>query len=76
MTLRGINFYNRALEKARANYDIRHRFVSVMTYELPFGKGRKFMNRGGVVNAMLGGWDLAYTQTSAVGSAIHRLVRR
>ena len=41
----GITFYNRALEKGRANYDIRHRFVSVMTYELPFGKGRKFMNQ-------------------------------
>ena len=47
----GITFYNRALEKGRANYDIRHRFVSVMTYELPFGKGRKFMNSGGVLNA-------------------------
>jgi hypothetical protein len=63
----GIDFYNRALEKGRANYDIRHRFVGVMTYELPFGKGRKFMNRGGIVNALLGGWDLAYTQTLQSG---------
>jgi len=63
----GITFYNRALEKGRANYDIRHRFVSVMTYELPFGKGRKFMNHGGFVNALLGGWDLAYTQTLQSG---------
>ena len=38
-----------------------------MTYELPFGKGRKFMNHGGVLNAMLGGWDLAYTQTLQSG---------
>jgi hypothetical protein len=59
----GITFYNRALEKGRANYDIRHRFVSVLTYELPFGKGRKFMNRGGIFNALFGGWDFAYTQT-------------
>ena len=66
----GITFYNLALEKARANYDIRHRFVSVLTYELPFGKGRKFMNRGGVVNHMLGGWDLAYTQTFQSGPPI------
>jgi hypothetical protein len=63
----GISFYNRALEKARANYDIRHRFVSVMTYELPFGQGRKLMNRGRVLNAVLGGWDLAYTQTFQSG---------
>ena len=38
-----------------------------MTYELPFGKGRKFMNHGGFVNALLGGWDLAYTQTFQSG---------
>ncbi|MCC6585193.1 MAG: TonB-dependent receptor [Bryobacterales bacterium] len=63
----GITFYNRALEKGRANYDIRHRFVSVMTYELPFGKGRKMMNRGGILNHLLGGWDLAWTQTFQSG---------
>ena len=63
----GITFYNRALEKGRANYDIRHRFVSVLTYELPFGKGRKLMNHGGVLNAVFGGWDLAYTQTLQSG---------
>ena len=63
----GITYYNRALEKGRANYDVRHRFVSVMTYELPFGKGRAFMNHGGVLNHVLGGWDLAYTQTLQSG---------
>jgi hypothetical protein len=63
----GITYYNRSLEKARANYDIRHRFVSVMTYELPFGKGRKFMNGGGWKNAVLGGWDIAWTQTFQSG---------
>ncbi|MBS1828724.1 MAG: carboxypeptidase regulatory-like domain-containing protein [Acidobacteria bacterium] len=63
----GITFYNRALEKGRANYDIRHRFVSVMTYELPFGQGKRFMNRGGVLNAVLGDWNLAWTQTFQSG---------
>lgn len=64
----GITFYNRALEKGRANYDIRHRFVSVMTYELPFGKGRKFAaNMNKFANALVGGWDFAYTQTFQSG---------
>jgi len=30
-TVSGITFYNRRLEKGRANYDIRHRFVSTLT---------------------------------------------
>ncbi len=67
----GITYYNRALEKGRANYDIRHRFVSVMTYELPFGRGRKFMNYGGVANQLLGGWNLAYTQTLQSGPPLN-----
>lgn len=63
----GITYYNRRLEKGRANYNIRHRMVTVMTYELPFGRGRAFLNRGGWLNRMLGGWDLAWTQTLQSG---------
>lgn len=66
-TATGITYYDRALEKGRADYDIRHHFVSVMTYELPFGKGRRWMNHGGVINAALGGWQLAWTNTLQSG---------
>jgi len=40
----GITFYNRRLEKARSNYDVTHRWVTYALWELPFGKGRKWMN--------------------------------
>ncbi len=63
----GITFYNRRLEKARASYDVRHRFVTVMSYELPFGKGRRWMNGGGVSNLAFGGWQLTWTQTLQSG---------
>ena len=63
----GITYYNRALEKGRTDYDIRHHFVSVMTYELPFGKGRRWMTRGGVADQVFGGWMLAWTQTLQSG---------
>jgi hypothetical protein len=59
----GVTFYNRRLEKARANYDIRHRLVSVFTYDLPFGKGRRWANRGGITDWVIGGWNGAWTQT-------------
>jgi hypothetical protein len=65
--MNGITFYNRALEKARANYDIRHRFVGMLTYELPFGKGRKWMNGGGISDWVFGNWDFAWTQTFQSG---------
>ncbi|MBS1827284.1 MAG: TonB-dependent receptor [Acidobacteria bacterium] len=63
----GVTFYNRRLEKGRSSTDIRHRFVSVMSYELPFGRGRKFMNQGALLNHVLGGWELTWTQTFQSG---------
>jgi hypothetical protein len=66
----GITFYNRALEKGRASYDIAHRLVGVLTAELPFGTGRRYMNTGRVKNALLGGWDFAWTQTIQSGPPV------
>jgi hypothetical protein len=40
------------------------------TYELPFGKGRRFMNRGGVANAVLGGWQVTPLLTYASGTPL------
>ena len=33
---------NRNLNKGRAGYDMTHRFVTSLIYEIPVGKGRKF----------------------------------
>jgi hypothetical protein len=38
-----------------------------MSYDLPFGKGRRLLNRGGIVNHVLGGWQLTWTQTLQSG---------
>ena len=38
----------------------KYRYVSSMTYELPFGKGKKWMNHSRVLNAVLGGWSYAW----------------
>jgi hypothetical protein len=63
----GETFYNRSLEKGRAGFDITHRFVTYATYELPFGRGRKFMNGGGVKDYFLGGWNISVVQTLQSG---------
>jgi hypothetical protein len=61
---------NRGLEKARAGYDRNHRFVGLFTYELPVGKGRSFMNRGGILNALFGGYQLAWIETAESGNPL------
>lgn len=59
---------DRNLNKGRAGYDMNHRFVGSFTYEIPIGKGRHFLNRGGVLNAILGGYELAWIQTAETGN--------
>lgn len=51
---------DRSLEKARAGYDRPKRYFNSITYELPVGKGRYFLNRGGWLNTIIGGWQTAW----------------
>ncbi len=59
--------YNRGLEKSIGLYDQTHSVKLSTIYELPFGKGRKWMNRGGVVNGVLGGWRISGIQSYSSG---------
>jgi Carboxypeptidase regulatory-like domain len=52
------NSYELAAERAPSSFNTTHRAVSTVLYELPFGKGRQFLNQGGVIDAFLGGWQL------------------
>src|SRR5260370_6289328 len=47
-----------------------HRFVASATYELPVGKGRTFVNRGGILNMLIGGYELAWIQTVETGNPL------
>jgi len=61
--------YNRRrdLERGVSNYDQTRRFVTSVLYEIPFGKGKKFLNRGGVLDWTLGGWQANTIITLADG---------
>ncbi len=39
-------------------FDIRHVVHASGTYDLPFGKGRHFLNQGGVADHVIGGWSI------------------
>jgi hypothetical protein len=54
------NSYNLPGERGRSDFDITHRYVLSSTYELPVGRGRRFLRDApGVVDAILGGWELS-----------------
>ncbi len=42
--------------KGLAQIDIPQKFTLAAVEELPFGKGQKFLNQGGVISAIAGGW--------------------
>lgn len=50
--------YNLHLEKSISSQDIPQNVTASFIYELPFGKGKAFLNHGGVANAIVGGWQI------------------
>jgi hypothetical protein len=52
--------YNLAAEKSYLPFDQPHVFNWLATWELPFGKGQKFLNTSSrAMNLLVGGWNLA-----------------
>lgn len=52
------NYRDRRLERALAVFDTPHNFVLSYVWELPFGKGHPFLGGGGVLDKIVGGWQL------------------
>lgn len=54
-----LNPANFQLDHASSDFDIRHRLVGSLLYELPFGKGKAvYSSASGWVNQIIGGWQL------------------
>jgi hypothetical protein len=51
--------YNHALDRGNSDQIRRHIFTTAYTYELPFGKGKRFLNDVGGLNRVVGGWQLS-----------------
>ena len=54
---RNANLYPIGIEYTNSDWDVRHRFTFSGDYALPFGKGRKYLNQGGLLNEVVGGWS-------------------
>ncbi len=50
--------FNPNLDYGNVIYDRRHRFLATYLYELPFGRGRKYLgNASSALNEVVGGWE-------------------
>ncbi|MFN0122911.1 MAG: carboxypeptidase regulatory-like domain-containing protein [Blastocatellia bacterium] len=49
------NYYNRRADKSLSTFDVKHRFIGNVTYQLPFGGGRRYLKEG-VAGKVFGGF--------------------
>ena len=54
-----MNHFNRSLEKSIGQFDVPHNFKFSVVAELPFGKGKAFLNQNRALSAIAGGWRVS-----------------
>ena len=64
-----MDHYNRGLEKSLAAFDQTHTLKFATIYDLPFGKGQRWMTDG-ILNQVLGGWRIAAIQVYNSGTPV------
>jgi len=65
---RTVDPYNKALNRGRSDFDVRHNLSLNFTYDVPFGAGRRHGTTAPpVVRALLGGWQVSGILTAQSG---------
>jgi hypothetical protein len=64
---RNTNLIPLKYEMTNSNYDTRHRVTLNGLYDLPFGKGKKYANGGGLMDYLVGGWEMSATWQAQTG---------
>lgn len=65
-----LDINNRDWDWQRADFDIPHVFNVNGIYQLPFGRGKMFLDHGGIADKIFGGWELAGIVQWTSGSPI------
>jgi hypothetical protein len=66
----GMNAYNSRPEWGPSDIEQPYSFKIVGTYALPFGKGKKYVNQGGIASALAGGWQISAILNYSGGSPL------
>jgi Carboxypeptidase regulatory-like domain/TonB dependent receptor len=65
-----INPYNPQGEKSYSNFDQPQILKVAYTYELPFGRGKKFANQSALADAVIGGWTISNINQYSSGTPL------
>ena len=56
-----------SLNYSNSNFDVRNALKANVVYQLPFGKGKQFLNTNALLDAVIGGWQLSGTGVFSSG---------
>ena len=59
--------FNLDRDYGSASFDRRHAITTLVTYDLPFGGGRRYATGSGVANKLVGGWNVSGVWSFATG---------
>jgi Carboxypeptidase regulatory-like domain len=59
--------FNLDRDYGSASFDRRHAITTLVTYDLPFGAGRRYSTANGVANKVIGGWNVSGVWSFATG---------
>ena len=74
-----VSFQNmgcRACDRSSTNIDVRHVMTMNAVYQLPFGKGKRFLTGAGALSQLVGGWELAGIASARTGLPVNVTVSR
>lgn len=70
------NPFCRACERASSAQDIRHFFTANSLYELPFGRGKRYLSQRSIARLMFGSWSLTGIGTARSGLPVNVTISR
>ena len=70
-----IAYNNPRANYSNSNFDVRHAFKGYAVYQLPFGRGKQFLNSNRLLDEAVGGWQVSGTVVLQTGNPVHRLRR-
>ena len=59
---------NPAANYSNSNFDVRHAFKGYAVYQLPFGRGKQFLNHSSLLDVAVGGWQISGTVVLQTGN--------
>lgn len=65
-----MDHFNRSLEKSIGSFDVTHNFKFSAVVDLPFGKGKRYLNQSNALNWIVGGWRISGIATYSGGQPL------